>query len=101
MQARWTCISHVSIYLSLVSLILCLRSVHGLDAIVHSQALAGRRPIERALHEICDDRDDVVDGADELFGRVAFAVDMSAPSVRVHARRTGASSSRSGPLKEV
>lgn len=76
----------------------CL-SVDGLDAIVHGQALAGRRPIERALYEICHDRDDVVDGTDELFGRVAFAVDVSAASMRVHTRRTGASSSRSGPLK--
>lgn len=52
------------------------RSVDSLNPIVHRQALAGPRPIKRALHEIGHDRNHIVDGADQLFGRVAFAVDV-------------------------
>lgn len=48
--------------------------VDGLNAIVRRQTLTGRGPVERALYEICYDRNHIVDGTDQLFRGIAFAV---------------------------
>lgn len=80
-----------------------IRSIHRLHAIIHRQALAGCRPIQRALYEFGQHGDHLVDGSDQLFCRIAFAVttwlsDAADEATGATRLRTGVSSSCSGRL---
>ena len=47
-------------------------SLYRLDAVVHREAVARLRPVDRATHELNDDADDLVNVPDELPGGVTF-----------------------------
>ena len=50
-------------------------SIDCLNTIVHRQTLPCRGPINRPLHQLCHDRNDIINGSDQLFSRITFPIE--------------------------